>query len=76
MHCKDGYYPTNGRELGVEVKIGQGKANLKECIKKLHALGYTGSLTIEREIQGAQQDIDILEARDLLTEYVKAAETE
>lgn len=74
VHCKDGLYPTNGRELGKEVKIGEGKANLREVIRKLHALGYTGTLTIEREIEGAQQDVDILEARELLASYVTEAE--
>ena len=74
MHCKDGLYPTNGRELGKEVKIGSGKANLREVIRKLHKLGYAGTLTIEREIEGAQQDADILEARELLSNYVKEAE--
>lgn len=74
VHCKDGLYPTNGRELGMEVKIGEGKANLRGCIKKLHELGYTGTLTIEREIEGAQQDIDILASKELLEGYVKEAE--
>ena len=74
VHCKDGLYPTNGRELGKEVKIGSGKANLREVIRKLHKLGYAGTLTIEREIEGAQQDADILEARELLSNYVKEAE--
>ena len=76
VHCKDGLYPTNGRDLGMEVKIGTGKANLKECIRKLNELGYKGTLTIEREIEGAQQDIDIIEAKELLEEYVKEAKGE
>lgn len=74
VHCKDGLYPTNGRELGMEVKIGAGKANLRACIRKLHELGYDRTLTIEREIEGAQQDIDIIEAKALLEQYVKEAE--
>ena len=74
VHCKDGLYPTNGRDLGKEVKIGEGKANLREVIRKLYHLGYKGTLTIEREIEGEQQDLDIIEARDLLMQYVKEAE--
>ncbi len=74
LHCKDGRFPTNGRELGEEVPIGEGKANLRAVIQKLHALSYTGTLTIEREIEGAQQDVDILNARALLQSYIKEAE--
>lgn len=55
-------------------KIGEGKANLREVIRKLYHLGYKGTLTIEREIEGEQQDLDIIEARDLLMQYVKEAE--
>ena len=76
LHCKDGRFPTNGRELGEEVPIGEGKANLRAVIQKLHALSYTGTLTIEREIEGAQQDVDILNARALLQSYIKEAEEE
>ena len=32
----------------------------------LHALGYDGCITIEREIEGDQQAVDILAARDML----------
>lgn len=76
LHCKDGRFPTNGRELGEEVPIGEGKANLRAVIQKLHALSYTGTLTIEREIEGAQQDVDILNAHALLQSYIKEAEEE
>ena len=76
LNCKDGRFPTNGRELGEEVPIGEGKANLRAVIQKLHALSYTGTLTIEREIEGAQQDVDILNARALLQLYIKEAEEE
>lgn len=58
-HCKDGLFPTNPRELGKEVPIGQGKANFPKLIPRLKQLGYTGPLTIEREISGPQQLADI-----------------
>lgn len=74
VHCKDGRFPTNGKDLGEEVPIGEGKADLCTVIKKLHALSYPGTLTIEREIEGAQQDVDILNAYKLLTSYIKKAE--
>lgn len=58
-HAKDGLFPTNPRELGEEVPIGKGKADFPKLIPRLHELGYTGPLTIEREISGPQQMADI-----------------
>ncbi|MBO5913139.1 MAG: sugar phosphate isomerase/epimerase [Clostridia bacterium] len=71
LHLKDGLYPTDGRNLGKEVRFGDGKANFKEFLPKLKALGYEGSLTIEREISGEKQIADIIYARDLIKEYWK-----
>ena len=58
-HAKDGLFPTNPKELGEEVPIGKGKANFPKLIPRLKELGYTGPLTIEREISGPQQLEDI-----------------
>src|SRR5271157_1793282 len=58
-HAKDGVFPTNPRELGEEVPIGKGKANFPKLIPRLKELGYTGALTIEREISGPKQLEDI-----------------
>lgn len=69
LHLKDGLYPTDGRNLGKEVRFGDGKANFKEFLPKLKDLGYKGSLTIEREISGEKQIADIIYARDLIKEY-------
>ena len=71
VHAKDGLYPTNGRELGEEVKVGDGKVNFPVFLKKLKGLGFDGSLTIEREITGEQQIRDILETRQYLTELIE-----
>ena len=60
-HIKDGFYPTNGTELGVEVKVGEGMANLPLVVKRLNAVGYQGNYIIEREISGDQQTKDIIE---------------
>ena len=59
VHAKDGEYPTNGRELGREKPLGQGRVNFPALIDTLKALGYSGALTIEREISGEQQIADI-----------------
>ncbi len=67
-HIKDGFYPTNGKELGREVAAGEGLANFPLILKRLKDVGYTGPFTIEREISGAEQDRDIIRARDMLRE--------
>lgn len=70
VHAKDGLYPTNGRELGREVKVGEGKANFPALLKGLKAHGFDGSLTIEREISGEQQTKDIQETQKYLQELI------
>lgn len=65
-HCKDGEYPTDGRSLGVEKPLGEGRVNFPVLIPKLKALGYRGHLTIEREISGPQQIQDIKRAMAIL----------
>lgn len=66
VHGKDGCYPTNGRELGAEVPLGQGKVNYPALIRELKRCGYDGDITIEREISGEEQKKDIVEAKKLL----------
>ncbi|MBQ8350517.1 MAG: sugar phosphate isomerase/epimerase [Clostridia bacterium] len=58
-HIKDGFYPTDGKNLGREVKVGEGLANLPAVISLLRECGYEGPYTIEREISGEQQKKDI-----------------
>ena len=66
VHAKDGFYPTDGLNLGREVKIGEGKVDFPAFVKGLKELGFDGSLTIEREISGEQQTKDILDAKAFL----------
>lgn len=66
VHAKDGVLPSNGRELGEEKAIGQGKVHFPEFIRKLKALGYDRYITIEREISGDEQRRDILASRQYL----------
>lgn len=70
IHAKDGCYPTNGHDLGHETRIGEGKVDFKAFFEKLHALGYDSYVTIEREITGDQQLVDILESRDYLQKII------
>jgi len=66
LHAKDGLFPTTPKQLGEEVPIGQGKAAFPVLIKKLKKLGYTGPVTIEREIDGPQQSEDIRKSKVFL----------
>ena len=67
VHAKDGEYPTNGRQLGIEKPLGEGRVNFPVLVPKLKSLGYTGALTIEREISGPRQIVDIKRAIEVLS---------
>ena len=56
----------NGHDLGKETRIGEGKVDFPKVIAKLHELKYDGYITIEREIEGEQQIVDIRNAKDYL----------
>ena len=70
VHAKDGCYPTDGRELGKEMPIGQGRVNFPELVKKLKEKGYDATLIIEREIKGEKQRVDILAGKEFLEKYI------
>ena len=59
VHAKDGKWPTDPSKLGEEVLIGEGLVDFKTVFTKLHQLGYTGAITIERETSGSQQVEDV-----------------
>ncbi len=75
-HCKDGFYPTNGNELGEEVRMGDGKVDFYALVKRLNEIGYEGPLTIEREITGDEQVRDIIYAKKYLEDIKKDLEIE
>ena len=51
VHCKDGKWAANpGKEWGREVPLGEGDVGFENFLRTLKELGYTGPLTIEREI--------------------------
>ncbi|MHB8994371.1 MAG: sugar phosphate isomerase/epimerase family protein [Armatimonadota bacterium] len=66
VHAKDGEYPTNGSDLGVEKAMGEGRVNFPLLVPKLKSMGYCGALTIEREISGDKQVEDIQRAMAIL----------
>ncbi|AXC12520.1 hypothetical protein ACPOL_3225 [Acidisarcina polymorpha] len=59
IHAKDGKWPTDPMKLGEEVLIGSGIVDFTQVFAKLHKLGYTGAVTIERETSGPQQIEDV-----------------
>jgi len=59
IHAKDGRWPTDPSKLGEEVLIGKGLVDFHKVFTKLHKLGYSGAVTIERETAGPQQIADV-----------------
>ena len=70
IHAKDGLFPTNGHDLGAEVRVGDGRADFKTIFSKLKEFGYNSYVTIEREITDEQQRLDIIHARDYLKKII------
>jgi sugar phosphate isomerase/epimerase len=71
VHCKDGTWAKHpGKEWGCEVPLGQGDVGMYNYLKTLKEIGYTGPLTIEREIpqEPERQKAEIGHAVKLLTE--------
>ena len=61
---------TQGFQDALVAELGEGKVDFPAIIAKLKELGYTGALTIEREISGEKQVEDILKAKALLEKYI------
>jgi len=71
VHCKDGKWAKNpGQEWGLEVPLGQGDVGMENYLRTLKEIGYTGPLTIEREIpqEPDRQKAEIGGAVNLLNE--------
>jgi len=71
VHAKDGRWPTDPSQLGEEVLIGQGLVDFKQVFTKLHRLGYTGAVTIERETSGPQQIEDVRQEKIYLEKILR-----
>jgi L-ribulose-5-phosphate 3-epimerase len=72
VHVKDANRTKVPGAWGEEVPLGKGQANIREFIKTLKKVGYTGPLCIEREV-GTQQErlADIAHGVHFLQECVK-----
>ncbi len=59
VHAKDGNWPdpTKPRTLGTEMPLGHGSVGMPNFVNTLKKVGYTGPLTIEREVS-LDQDMD------------------
>ena len=71
IHCKDAKWAANpGGEWGQEVPLGEGDVGMETYLRTLDSLGYTGPLTIEREIaqEPERQKAEIGHAINLLSE--------
>jgi len=67
VHCKDAKWAARpGKEWGREVPLGAGDVDMAAFIQVLSEIGYTGPLTIEREIVGDQQLLDMQKGVELL----------
>ncbi len=71
VHCKDATWSDKpGTTWGREVPLGEGDVGMENYLRTLHEIGYTGPLTIEREIpqEPARQQAEIGHAVQLLTD--------
>ena len=71
VHCKDGTWSDKpGETWGAEVPLGKGDVNMRKYLETLKEIGYTGPLTIEREIpqDPERQKAEIGGAIELLTQ--------
>ena len=74
VHCKDAKWAARpGEEWGQEMPLGQGQVDMEKYLRTLDSIGYTGPLTIEREIpqEPDKQKAEIGQAVELLNELKK-----
>jgi sugar phosphate isomerase/epimerase len=72
VHVKDGFYPTNGDELGEQVAVGRGKVDYPALFARLKKLGFRGEWIIEREgsVGEDEKNRDIFETIEFLRRSV------
>lgn len=71
IHAKDGFYPTNGHDLGKEVPLGEGKVDFKAFFAKLKELEYDRFVTIEIELaEGEKQFAEVMHAKEYLENII------
>jgi L-ribulose-5-phosphate 3-epimerase len=71
IHAKDGRFPTNSRQLGLEAPIGKGKVDFTGVFEQLKKANYKGTMMIEREIGNAEErKRDVLQSKAFLENLI------
>lgn len=70
FHAKDGLWPNRDEHLGHETPLGKGRVRFELILPRLKAKGFRGPVTIEREISGEQQILDIKKAVRILEPFL------
>jgi len=74
IHAKDGRFPTNPKELGLETPIGEGKVDFPRLFKQLRKVNYRGSMMIEREVGNEEErKRDVLKSKLFLQNLIVQA---
>ncbi len=75
VHAKDGNWPPKDKPgaLGEEKPLGQGAVGMERFIAKLKAIGYKGTLNIEREGQSPEQWNNDVRSAVALLQKLKAS---
>ncbi len=71
VHIKDGDYPVDGRNLGKEMPVGEGRVNFPLLLAKLKEYGYFGALCVECELEEKVRLQNIEGAKTLLNNWIK-----
>jgi L-ribulose-5-phosphate 3-epimerase len=68
VHVKDGLLPASPSELGEEVRLGEGKAQVKECLRILQHANFRGPLVIENYVwrRGTDPLVELRTAKDFI----------
>jgi L-ribulose-5-phosphate 3-epimerase len=72
LHAKDGTYPVNPNELGKEVPIPGGEVNFPAIISSLKKLGFDGSIVIECELAGKNNEY-LLKTKEYLEKIIESS---
>lgn len=75
VHAKDGNWPDANKPgtLGTEMILGQGSVGIPNFVQTLKEIGYSGALTIEREVSLEQDMDDRHQAKLAHVDDIKAA---
>ncbi|HXW08332.1 MAG TPA: sugar phosphate isomerase/epimerase family protein [Vicinamibacterales bacterium] len=71
LHIKDGLPPADDRSLGRETRLGEGRADVRECLRILRESTFEGPLIIENYVW-RQSKTDPLEELRRAKEFIEA----